>query len=270
MKRVVLRSRVTQDRWLVSYADFITLMFGFFVVLFAFSRADRNRQAQIIRSISTAFNVRSQSSQPVRNGPDAGVAAVGPMAASYPTGMVDDGRSLAQVRNELNLAQQDLETSLAGQIKSHSVSVFMGREGLVISLREAGFFASGSADPGTQTLPILREVAASLARNSLDLRIEGHTDSVPIHSSEFDSNWELSAARATRIARLLLNLNVVSPDRISAAGYAGYRPTASNASEAGRAENRRVELVMAPHSNLDFSRPNSPQVGGAWRRVNGD
>ena len=104
-----------------------------------------------------------------------------------------------------------LNGTLAGQLQAGTVSIAMGREGLVISLREAGFFDSGSALPKPAALPTLRQIAASLAGTPYSLRVEGHTDNVPIHNADFDSNWELSTARATRIARLLLALKAVSP-----------------------------------------------------------
>ena len=89
----------------------------------------------------------------------------------------------------------------------------MGRDGLVISLREAGFFDSGSATPKPESLPTLRQIAASLGRTPYDLRIEGHTDNIPIHTAEFDSNWELSSARATHIARIFIDLKAIPPER---------------------------------------------------------
>ena len=133
----------------------------------------------------------------------------------------------------------------------------MGRDGLVISLREAGFFASGSATPKPQTLDTLRQIAASLSHTPYDLRIEGHTDNVPIHNAEFDSNWELSTARATSIARILLDLKAIPADRLSAAGYAEFHPVATNDTAEGRAQNRRVDLVVLPRSKINFSQPDS-------------
>jgi chemotaxis protein MotB len=143
----------------------------------------------------------------------------------------------------------------------------MGRDGLVISLREAGFFDSGSAFPKPETLPTLRQIAASLSRVPYDMRIEGHTDNIPIHTVEFDSNWELSSARATRIARLFLDMQAISPERISAAGYAEFHPVASNDTAAGRAENRRVDLVVLPRTKIDFSAPGPAQSSGKWRKI---
>ena len=107
----------------------------------------------------------------------------------------------------------------------------------------------------------------SWAPTPYDLRIEGHTDNVPIHNAEFDSNWELSSARATRIARLFLDMKAILPDRLSAAGYAEYHPVASNATPEGRAENRRVDLVVLPRARINFAAQSPAQPTGAWRKV---
>jgi chemotaxis protein MotB len=110
-------------------------------------------------------------------------------------------------------------------------------------------------------------VAAALGRTPYDLRIEGHTDNVPIHTAEFDSNWELSSARATRIARMLVEMHAIQPDRVSAAGYGEFHPVDSNATAQGRANNRRVDLVVLPRSKIDFSAPYTPRSNGPWRKV---
>ena len=99
------------------------------------------------------------------------------------------------------------------------------------------------------------------------MRVEGHTDNIPIHNAEFDSNWELSSARATRIARLLLELHAISPDRLSAAGYAEFHPVVGNDSAEGRAENRRVDLVVMPRSQFNFAKSVSANNVGQWQRI---
>jgi chemotaxis protein MotB len=99
------------------------------------------------------------------------------------------------------------------------------------------------------------------------VRIEGHTDNVPVHNAQFDSNWELSAARAMRIARLFLELNAIAPDRISVAGYAEYHPVASNSTVEGRAANRRVDLVVTPRTKINFAASQSAAAAEGWRRV---
>jgi chemotaxis protein MotB len=143
----------------------------------------------------------------------------------------------------------------------------MGRDGLVISLREAGFFSSGSATPKPETLPTLRQIAASLGSTPYDLRIEGHTDNIPIHTAEFDSNWELSSARATRIARIFIDMKAITPERISAAGYSEYHPVAGNDTADGRSENRRVDLVVLPRIKIDLSTPGPALPTGEWRKI---
>jgi len=185
--------------------------------------------------------------------------------------------SPARVKDDLNAIRRDLNQRLSNQVAEHTVSIQMGRDGLVISLREAGFFGSGSATPKADAMPTLRQIAASLSHSPYDLRVEGHTDNIPIHSAEFDSNWELSSARATRIARLFLEMKAVSPDRLSAAGYGEYHPVAGNATPEGRAENRRVDLVVMPRTRINFAASSATDTpaakGGAqtapsgWRRI---
>jgi chemotaxis protein MotB len=123
-----------------------------------------------------------------------------------------------------------------------AITVHSSPDGLVVSLHEAGFFASGSADIREESLPLLNAVAAALPRQFM--RVEGHTDNVPIHTALFASNWELSTARAATITRLLLVQNAADPTHISAAGYAEFQPIADNGTEDGRAKNRRVDIVL--------------------------
>jgi chemotaxis protein MotB len=184
--------------------------------------------------------------------------------------MSEDLQTLAQVKDDLNRLRRELTQTLSSQVANHSISLEMGRDGLVISLREAGFFDSGSAVPKPEALPTLREIAAKLGAKPYDLRIEGHTDNVPIHNAEFDSNWELSLARATRIARIFLEMNAIPPDHLSAAGYAEYHPVASNDTPQGRAENRRVDLVVLPRAKINFAAQEPAQSTGPWRRVTDD
>jgi len=264
MRHRVLRSRVGHDRWLVSYADFITLMFGFFVLLFAFARADQKKQVQVSKAIDSAFRTMGAFSDSKK--------AASAQDAAEPASAAMDERLLTpvQVKYDLNRIQHDLSNTLAKQIANHAVALDMGRDGLVISLREAGFFDSGSATPKAEALPTLRQIADRLSVTPYDMRIEGHTDNIPIHNAEFDSNWELSAARATHIARLLLELKSIPPERFSAAGYAEYHPVASNDTAEGRAENRRVDLVVLPRTKIDFATPGAAQPSGPWRKVTDD
>ena len=264
----VPRSRVTHDRWLVSYADFITLMFAFFVVLYAFAKADQKKQIQVSQAISSAF--RSMGVFPAAAREPAASAGTDQGEGPANAAMSEDVYTPAQVKDDLDRLRRELTQTLSSQIADHSVSLEMGRDGLIVSLREAGFFDSGSATPKPEALPTLRRIADRLGATPYDLRIEGHTDNVPIHNGEFDSNWELSSARATRIARLFLDLKAVPPERLSAAGYAEYHPVASNSTPEGRAENRRVDLVVMPRAKINFAAQGPARGTGAWRKVTDD
>jgi chemotaxis protein MotB len=262
------KGHVSQERWLVSYSDFITLLFAFFVVLFAASKADQKKQMEASESIDSAFRALGIFADTSRR-PTSSSGAASADQPVIPMNIVmgEDVLAPAQVKEDLNHVRQELEQTLSNQVAQHTVSIKMGRDGLVISLREAGFFNSGSATPRPEALPTLQQIADKMGHTPYDLRIEGHTDNIPIHTAEFDSNWELSSARATRIARFFLDLKTIPPERLSAAGYAEFHPVASNSTAEGRAENRRVDLVVLPRSKIDLSVPGLPRPTGAWRKI---
>lgn len=265
------KGHVSQERWLISFADFITLLFSLFVVLYAFARADQRKQVQVTAAIDTAFRTMGVFTKtPAMRVPKAkdgtGKQPSGAIAQPFEAEIL----APAQVKDDLEKIRRDLEQRLSTQVAQHTVSIELGRDGLVISLREAGFFDSGSATPLPETLPTLRQIAASLDGAPYNVRVEGHTDDVPIHNAEFDSNWELSSTRATRIARMLLDMNAIPPDRLSAAGYAEYRPVAANGTAEGRAKNRRVDLVVMPRVHFDFTAaaPAQPVASPAgWHKI---
>lgn len=260
MSRSPFRPKVSHERWLVSYADFITLLFAFFVVLYAFARADQKKQAQVTQAVNQALNSMGGLAERDRKD-DKGDAE----QIAKTTG--EELLAPMQVKYDLGRIRHDLSLALAKQISNKTVALEMGRDGLVISLREAGFFDSGSAVPKSETVSTLRIIATRLSATPYDLRVEGHTDNVPIHTAQFDSNWELSSARATRIARLFIEMKAIPPDRISAAGYGEFHPVASNSTSQGRAENRRVDLVVLPRTQLDFAASGAEQPSGTWRKI---
>jgi len=146
--------------------------------------------------------------------------------------------------NDLTELRKELEQALAPEIARGEVEVRNGRDGLVISLREAGFFDSGSAGVKVGSQQAFSRMATLLGERQYNIRIEGHTDNVRIHNTQFTSNWELSTARATEMIRLLIMKYGFSPKRLSAGGYGEYHPIASNNTESGRALNRRVDVVV--------------------------
>lgn len=263
-------NHVSHERWLVSYADFITLLFAFFVVMYAFAKADERKQAQVSQAIDTAF--RSMGMFHDHPGEHAkridGLTGEADTTPALQPVMEEDLESPAKARDDLWHIRREIASKLQGEVQQGSVFISMGKDGLVISLREAGFFDSGSAKPHPRTRAVLAAIGDALADTGMDVHVEGHTDTEPIHNAQFDSNWELSAARATSIARMLLNLHAVPPESLSAAGYGEFHPVATNQTAAGRAQNRRVDLVIAPRTKIDFllAAPGGAS-DGTWRRI---
>lgn len=244
MRRRRTKPRSSHERWLVSYADFITLLFAFFVVLYASSQADRRKQAEFAQAIHEAFRTLGLF-QPT----DMKLKALGQSAdEAAPVNIVlgDQLAASPDVQKDLERIRKELEGKLSNQIAQHVVAMRIGRDGLVISLREAGFYDSGSATPHEESLDSIAAIAASLRPTPYDIRIEGHTDNMPIHTGQFDSNWELSTARATRMARLFIERYAFQPQRLSASGYAEFHPVADNATAEGRGQNRRVDIIVLP------------------------
>lgn len=245
MSRKTRHNHVNHERWLVSYADFITLLFAFFVVMFASSRQDHTKVKQVESSIRQAFQSMgvfpSDSHQPNLSS----ATLVPPESVAMVT-LGDDVTSLPGVMEDLNNMKRRMEHALAPQIADGTVAVTLGRGGLLISLRDVGFFESGSAVPKASSIPTLGIIGRGIAGVPYNVRIEGHTDDVPISNSQYPSNWELSTARATELTRLFIEEDRVQPARLSAAGYAQYHPIASNLTEEGRSRNRRVDIIVLP------------------------
>ena len=235
MRRKKKPEPVSHDRWLVSYADFITLLFAFFVVLFASGQADRKKQAQLATSIQTAF--KQMGIYDTRGKAGGVTPSVGAWVAPAPLAepMAGTGQAMSALKERLNAAAQR-------EIADGLIAIRESDGGLTVSLQEAGFFDSGAAGVRPSALPVLERIAAALPDSGL--RVEGHTDDVPISTAQFASNWELSSSRASSIARLLLRHANVRPEQMSVAGYAEFHPVANNATAEGRAKNRRVDIVI--------------------------
>jgi chemotaxis protein MotB len=241
------KPHVSHERWLVSYADFITLMFAFFVVLFASSQADKKKEAEASSAIDEAFKALGMFAPP-KTEPHAKAMAASDDKAATPINVAlgDELAASPAVKADLERMARELQGKLSNQIAQHIVALHIGRDGLVISLREAGFYDSGSATPHAASMGSLDEIAETLKASPYDVRIEGHTDNVPIHTGQFDSNWELSTARATRLTRLFIERHGLRAERLSASGYAEFHPIASNETAEGRSENRRVDIIVLP------------------------
>ena len=246
MKRNNRKAHGNHERWLVSYADFITLMFAFFVVLYASSQTDIRKQAQVVQSINEAFKALGlfQPDNDAKSGVVSTDKAVTPV--NIVLGDELSAQPSAAVKADFERMHRELQAGLSNQIAQHVVALRVGREGLVISLRDAGFYDSGSTTPHPGSIGSIDSIVSVLRPTPYDIGIEGHTDNVPIHTGEFASNWELSTARATNMARLFIEHFQFEPRHLAAAGYAEYHPVSSNESAEGRGQNRRVDIIVLP------------------------
>lgn len=237
---------VNHERWLVSYADFITLLFAFFVVLFASGQTDKRKQVQLAHSMQAAFAYNGIFDAHAATPPladDAATSAAGPPAPiGMPIPAMPNLAAEAAVQSEQRIRATVAKAVSGKTLPSGAVTLRPSADGLVVSLHEAGFFESGSAEIRPEALRALETVARSLPHQGM--RVEGHTDNLPIHTAQFASNWELSTARAVAITRLLLNQQATRAEWISAAGYAEFHPLADNETEAGRLQNRRVDIIL--------------------------
>jgi chemotaxis protein MotB len=245
---------VNHERWLVSYADFITLLFAFFVVMFAASNSDQKKAGKVAQAVQVAFKemaVFSPSGKMVPLYDTGGLPAdtksvIGNSHSGFDatqlvaTGKPGEGGRSSSIKE----VKQQLEGTLQGEIAKGDVRLTEDARGLTVSLAETGFFGSGSAVMPPEALAVVDRIAETLRPLSYSVRVEGHTDNTPIHTAQFPSNWELSTARATFLLQYLIANGRIPPQRLSAVGYGEYRPVASNSTPEGRAANRRVDLVV--------------------------
>jgi chemotaxis protein MotB len=247
------------ERWLVSYADFITLLFAFFVVLYSSSQVDKRKVGQLATAIQVAFQQlgvfeTSNSKMPLAQGdnmPFQNVQVIENIKRSGDLKHIIQPMSQdlanAALPPTMQSVRDDLERVLAPEIGRHIVALEVRREGLVVSLREVGFYESGSAELLPSADNAMDRLAQILSTRPENLRVEGHTDNVPIHTARYSSNWELSAARATELVKVLIDKYGFEPERLSAAGYAEFHPVDTNSTPEGRSHNRRVDiLILSP------------------------
>jgi chemotaxis protein MotB len=249
------------ERWLVSYADFITLLFAFFTTLYAISTVDSQKAGKLVTSMQESFgnSLFAAGSRSLSLNPGAGNNS----SAQDILKTVDlrgaSGKEMQRIRDMkvpssakrvvlsgegLGQLKKRLESRLSAEVLMGRVQAHIDARGLIISLGEAGLFDSGSDQIKAEGKTLLDTIAGSLVSLGNQIRVEGHTDDVPIRNSRFPSNWELSTARATAmISYLIVNLGF-APDLLSAAGYAEFRPAASNDTPDGKARNRRVDIVI--------------------------
>jgi chemotaxis protein MotB len=237
---------VNHERWLVSYADFITLLFAFFVVMFATSQTDRAKAQQVSESVKRALEGQRMSAivaellgGTIDNKGKGNAMMRGPGGAQKAPEEKKE-QKLAELLPSLKVLSEELRK----EIEAGRIQINMEPRGLVVSFKQAALFPSGEDVISGEAYPSLESVAAAIKRLPNPVRLEGHTDSRPIKTARFHSNWELSAARSIALMDLLADRFGAPRDRMSIAGYADNAPVASNDTEEGRALNRRVDIVI--------------------------
>lgn len=250
------------ERWLVSYADFITLLFAFFVVMYAISSLNEGKYRVLSDSLVSAFKNVPTSAQSVHLQPAVATEPqpIRRLSRIKPENEIDPGKK--QTENMRAIAQ-DLLKVLAPLVKNNQVKVTQSIRGVTIEINASVLFAPGQAIMQTESEKALTAVGKVLAGVPNRIQVEGHTDDIPISTTLYPSNWELSSARASTVVRLFSD-NGVDPERLVAIGYADNRPVVPNTDAAARARNRRVTvLIISEAKDKTRDIPLSGKIDGA-------
>ena len=242
------------ERWLVSYADFITLLFAFFVVMYAISSVNEGKYKVLSNSLTNAFkNVTGEpGGQPIATIQGAPLLPVKPIAKpdKLPDQKKTDEKKIEQRKKMKNVAN-DIMDALQPLVAQGKVRLLETSRGVTIEINDSILFPAGQAKLQPASVSAMLAIAQVLAASDFPITIEGHTDNVPIATPQFPSNWELSAMRATTVLRLF-NEGGVGAERLTAIGYGETRPLETNTTLEGRARNRRVSIL------IDSNRPEEP------------
>jgi chemotaxis protein MotB len=217
------------ERWLLTYADLITLLMVFFVMLFAMSKTDVQKFNALAASLRKAFNVNVlQGQQPVSISPDNGGSSLN----------VIEQQDLNQIDHILDQVRQAISAT------PNQVSAQITKDGIAVTISGALLFYNGTDQIKPDGIKLLQSLSAYLKTLPNNVRVEGHTDDIPVQSAQYPTNWELSSARAVSVVRYLADTNHLAPQRLSAVGYGQYQPIVPNDSREHREENRRAVLVI--------------------------
>ncbi len=220
------------ERWLITYADLITLLLAFFIMMYTFSKQDTEKYRELTGHLKTIFTGGSSVAS------QGGASSTVPFDVSLATpGSTEDVKK--KLEEEINKIEAN------GDSIQKKISVITDERGIVIRILDEAFFDPGKADLKQGAKKTLDHIAPVLSTIANSVRVEGHTDNVPISTSEFRSNWELSVRRATEVVRYLIEKHELSPRKISAVGYAEYHPVAPNDTAENRSRNRRIEIIVS-------------------------
>tara|TARA_R110001599_G_scaffold159052_1_gene346063 strand:+ start:86056 stop:86847 length:792 start_codon:yes stop_codon:yes gene_type:complete len=234
------------ERWLVSYADFITLLFAFFVVMYAVSSVNEGKYRVLSRSLGVAFGTPSQQQAPIIREPIDPNRPIIHLPISKPKpARTEVNAEIKREKAHMTSIARDILKAMAPLISQGKVRVTQTSLGVSVEINASVLFAPGEAKLNDQSEAALRAVAQVLKKVDNAIQVEGHTDDVPINNSIFPSNWELSAVRASSVVRLFLD-NGVDEKRLVALGHAANDPVAPNDTPEGRLRNRRVQLLILP------------------------
>lgn len=213
--------------WEVIYTGFILIFLCFFIMLSAFSTIEQAKVMQFVRSFANAVSIL-------------------PWGAKFESGLSVLPESPDMVENKADLAKvfEELESLSARLDFEGEVNLAFTKEGLVMRLSEKALFDSGVAAVSPEAYPLLGKIGAIIAKTAYFIRIEGHTDNLPIHTQVFPSNWELSTARAVNVLRYFIETHKIDPQRLAAVGFAEYQPLTSNNTQPNQSKNRRVEIIF--------------------------
>ncbi len=254
------------ERWLITYADLITLLMIFFILMYTMSQIDAQKYAAVANSLSVVLTGQAMSMLDTQ-GPSLveGISGQqvpeGPGEAPAEQGQLDEVKKLIaefiKVEDLEAEKQQALGNTSVTRLSDH-IAVYEQERGLVISFKDTLLFASSSDQLTPKARYIITQVGNALAKLPNYIRVEGHTDDLPIHTGKFPSNWELSVLRASNVVHVLAEESGIPPERLSIIGYGEYRPLVANQDKDSRSMNRRVDVVILK-KKYDYFEPASPQ-----------
>jgi chemotaxis protein MotB len=223
------------ERWLLTYADLITLLLAFFIMMYTFSKQDAQKYQEVSMHLKAIFAGGT------------GIAQKGSVSGTVNFDTISDkNASNDEIKQQI---EQEINTMAKTNGLKDNYTIFSDERGIIIRIMDKAFFDEGKAELKDSAKKILDKIVPVIKQINNHIRIEGHTDNVPIKTSEFKSNWELSVRRGTEVVRYFIERGGVPPQRISATGYSEYRPLVDNDTAANRALNRRIEIIVAKGQN---------------------
>ena len=289
----MLEEHENHERWVISYADFITLLFAFFVVMYSISSVNEGKYKVLSDSLVAVFNAQPKTLDPVSVGQNDVFKSNDqliklPDPGDYPSkedfkysveGVFDDVETRAVRQGEmrdnevdrLSKLSEQLAFTLQDQIAGDDVEIRTSDDWIEVNIKASVLYSSGSAQLADAAREVLGKVGAALVDKPNPINVEGYTDNIPIETQQFPSNWELSAARAASVVRYFESLSI-DPSRLAAVGYAEHHPVASNDTQEGRSKNRRIALVISKNTERDVASGSAPEdfkIGGAQSAPSG-